>query len=323
MGSKTGKKRKPARKIKKRVPERVRRAEMRKLKIRLTIFAVILVVIAAAAAFFLLKPEKEGDTGKLPEIIQPEITDTEAPEKEDEDIGGDVLAHITTAGNAVWESFKKRPESHELTAENTTDFTKITKCRIDPDTKRISISGQGDGIPKSDDKYYYLFAMNTYEEEIAEGSEYLARDYKDSTIDFSVALNHNLSGSRLYKKFAIAVKKDGNYVQVSTPSYLTNPEAIAKYTSVFQQPASIKGLLVDPNRLRGNELDDLGVKQAAYNIPVARLLGPSSSAAYPTIQYTYNGRTYSINGQVVAEYDLVFGTLTAKGITTTAIILNN
>ena len=100
-------------------------------------------------------------------------------------------------------------------------------------------------------------------------------------------------------------------------------EPIDANSSVFQQPGSKKGLLVDPNRMRGGELDDLGVKQAAYNIPVARLLGPTTSAAYPTINYTYNGRTYALNGQVVAEYDLVFGTLTAKGITTTAIILNN
>ncbi|MCM1135095.1 MAG: DUF5722 domain-containing protein [Clostridium sp.] len=323
MGDKTGKRRKPARKAKKKIPARVRKAEMRRFKRRMIILAVVLVLLAAAAAvFFLLRPEKE-EAEKLPEVVMPEITDNVQPEEEDEDMGGDVVNHIITAGNAVWESFKKRPESHELTAENTSDFAKITQCRINPETKRISITAEGDGIPKSDDKYYYLFALNTYETEIGEGNEYLARDYKDSEVSFSTTLNYNLSGSRLYKKFAVAVKKDGNYVRVSTPSYITNPEAVAKYASVFQQPASIKGLLVDPNRLRGNELDDLGVKQAAYNIPVGRLLGPSSSAAYPTIQYTYNGRTYSFNGQVVAEYDIVFGTLTAKGITTTAIILNN
>ena len=165
--------------------------------------------------------------------------------------------------------------------------------------------------------------MNTYDTGIAEGADYIAREYKDSETLFTAGLNYNSSNSRLFKKFAVAVKVDGKYVQVSTPSYITNPEAIAKYGSVFQQPASKKGILVDPNKLRGSELDDLGVKQAAYNIPVARLLGPTTSAAYPTIHYTYNGRTYTINGQVVAEYDLVFGTLTAKGITTTAIILNN
>ncbi len=238
-------------------------------------------------------------------------------------IGDDVLGHIITAENAVRESFGKRPESHEITQEGAADFASITECVIDSGSKKISISAKGDGIPKSDDKYYYLFALNTFDQGIPKDSEYVAREYKDSSTAMEVALNYNLPGSRLFKKFVLAVKKDGEYVQVSQPRYITNPEAIAKYTNVFQQPASIKGLLVDPNRLRGNELDNLGVKQAAYNIPVARLLGPTTNGAYPTIHYTYNGKTYTFNGQVVAEYDLVFSTLTAKGITTTAIILNN
>lgn len=185
------------------------------------------------------------------------------------------------------------------------------------------VTAGSDGIPASDDKYYYLFALNTYDTDITEDNEYITREYKDTTTVMEAALNYNRGNSRLFKKFALAVKKDGKYILVSTPHYITNPEAIAKYSSVYQQPASKKGLLVDPNKLRGNELDDLGVKQAAYNIPVARLLGPTSNSAYPTIHYTYNGRTYAFNGQVVAEYDIVFGTLTAKGITTTAIILNN
>ena len=165
--------------------------------------------------------------------------------------------------------------------------------------------------------------MNTYDNGLSEGAEYLDRIYKNDTVELTTSLNYNTAASKLFKKFVVAVKKDGEYVTLNTPQYITNPEAIAKYTSVYQTPASKKGLLVDPNKLRGNELDDLGVKQAAYNIPVARILGPSTNSAYPTIHYNYNGKTYTFNGQVIAEYDLVFSTLTSKGICTTAIILNN
>ena len=241
---------------------------------------------------------------------------------EEEELGEGILEHIITAGNAVWESYLKRPASHKIDPENAADFASITDCVIN-DSGRISVKVQGDGIPVSDDKYYYLFALNTYDTSLPADAEYLDREYKDSVTEMSAGLNYNLPGSRLFKKFVVGVKLNGEYVAVSGPSYITNPEAIARYTSVYQQPASKKGLLVDPNRLRGNELDDLGVKQAAYNIPVARILGPTTSSVYPTIYYTYNGKTYSFNGQVVAEYDLVFSTLTAKGITTTAIILNN
>lgn len=332
MSLETGKNKEPAenksvknKKRKRRAIKKAEKADMRKLLIGLCILlAVVLAAAVAAVVFFFASGKKERqDEEQVQGPNLSEITEEIVDDMTQEDMGEGVVDHIITAGGAVWESFHKRPESHELTPEEAADFASISQCIIDPDTKRISVTVEGDGVPKSDDKYYYLFALNTYDSGIAEGSDYIARDYKDNTTSFGVALNYNLSNSRLYKKFVVAVKKDGQYVQVSSPSYITNPEAIARYSSVYQPAASKKGLLVDPNRLRGNELDDLGVKQAAYNIPVARLLGPTTSAAYPTIHYTYNGKTYAFNGQVVAEYDIVFSTLTAKGITTTAIILNN
>lgn len=315
-------KRKKRRKRKRSPAGRTEAADLKKFTGRLWVLlaAVLLITVTAVALIFTSVSQKQEDA---PEIEISELIKEPAPDSQQEtDLGVDVISHILTAGNAVWESFKKRPESHELADGKAADFADITECIIDA-SGRVSITVSGDGVPKSDDKYYYLFALNTYDTAIPKDSDYIDRDYKDLETMLSASLNYNTSGSRLYKKFVIAVKKDGAYVPVSAPSYITNPEAIARYTSVFQQPASKKGILVDPNRLRGNELDDLGVKQAAYNIPVARLLGPSTSAVYPSIQYTYNGRTYTFNGQVVAEYDLVFSTLTAKGITTTAIILNN
>lgn len=281
--------------------------------------------IAAVLIYFLVIRESSHTVPAPIEIedLQEALVDKQPIEDKNEDLGADIIDHIITAGSEVDKSYKSRPESHELTEQNTADFATIESCLLESDTGRIVVTATGDGIPISDDKYYYLFALNTYDTGITENDEYIAKEYKDSTTVMRAALNYNRAGSRLFKKFTVAVKKDGKYVQVSIPKYITNPEAIAKYNPVYQQPASIKGLLVDPNKLRGSELDDLGVKQAAYNIPVARLLGPTTSSAYPTIHYTYNGKTYAFNGQVVAEYDLVFGTLTSKGITTTAIILNN
>ncbi len=297
-----------------------KRRRLRRLYILLTL---ILLGLTAAAVFLVLTNQKKGKEQADIPFLEENKRDGAEPEQGDGAIGGDVLTHIVTAENAVWESYLQRPESRELTEEGAADFASITECVIDPETKKVSVTAKGDGIPKSDDKYYYLFALNTFDEGIGEDSEYIAREYKDNESSMSVSLNYNLAGSRLFKKFVFAVKKDGRFVQVSQPKYITNPEVIAKYTSVYKEPASIKGLLVDPVKLRGSELDDLGVKQAAYNIPIARILGPTTSAAYPSIQYTYNGRTYTFNGQIIAEYDLVFSTLTAKGITTTAILLNN
>lgn len=276
--------------------------------------------VLAGVLLFLKKPEK------LPEesVIETAVAPTQEPQKTGATgLGEGVLDHLTGGGLAVEEAYRKRPEEKELTEANEKDFGNITSCMIDSESGKIKVTAESDGIPESDDKYYYLFDMKTYDTELPEDSEYLDKIYKDDTVELTAALNYNSASSRLYNKFILAVKKDGEYLALNTPQYITNPEVIAKYTNVYQTPRSKKGLLVDPNKLRGNELDDLGVKQAAYNIPVARILGPTTNSAYPSIHYTYNGKTYTFNGQVIAEYDIVFGTLTAKGISTTAIILNN
>ncbi|MDE7231721.1 MAG: hypothetical protein K2N37_01395, partial [Lachnospiraceae bacterium] len=153
--------------------------------------------------------------------------------------------------------------------------------------------------------------------------DYLIEDQKDVNLTFSVNLNYNTAGSRLFSKFVVAVKKNGSFVAITRPHYITNPEAIARYTLSFGNTTSKKGLLVDPEKLQSAELDDLGVKHAAYNIPLSRILGPTSNEYYPTVHYTYNGNTYSFNGQIIAEYDYIFTNLTNRGITTTAIILND
>lgn len=316
---------KPVRKKKIRKKRSVKKTPVKKvpLKTKLLIACGIILfaaLIAGLLSYFLLLRGEEKE-----EVLEEQLTELIIEEEkvaEQKGIGDAVISHILKAKKAVDDSVNERPDAHEVTAENAADFAEISSCIID-DSGKVSVTLSGDGIAKSDDKYYYLFDLNTYDTALVSDAQYLDRIYKDEEVTLTTSLNYNHSSSKLFKKFVVAVKKDGSYLPITGEKYITNPEAIAKYASVYQTPSSKKGLLVDPNRMRGLELDDLGVRQAAYNIPVARLLGPTTSSNYPSIQYTYNGHTYTLNGQVVAEYDLVFSTLTAKGITTTAIILNN
>ncbi|MGN1181138.1 MAG: DUF5722 domain-containing protein [Suilimivivens sp.] len=327
MNSDTGtKKNHPGKRRTKRIQKK-RQKRSKKVTVLWTVGILAAVILTAALLIGLLvigKKQVQNEPSETESIAESLIEERQKEEAQEKEVlGSDIINHIVTAENAVNESFNSRPKTYELTEKDAAGYPAIESCLINSDSGKVEVTVTGDGIPASDDKYYYLFALNTYDTEIAQDNEYITREYKDTNVVLKASLNYNHSSSRLFKKFVVAVKKDGKFVQVGKSRYITNPEAIAKYTSVYQQPASKKGLLVDPNKLRGNELDDLGVKQAVYNIPVARLLGPTTNSAYPTIQYTYNGRTYTFNGQVVAEYDLVFSTLTAKGITTTAVILNN
>lgn len=242
-----------------------------------------------------------------------------------EEVKTDAANSIETANGLqeVWQSMW--PEEVEITEENRDGFAKILQCEIsEEDKNKVVVSGLMEGIPKSDDRRIYVFDIATYDDGLREGQEPITSIRKsDDRFSFTFNLNYKQADTRLFDKFAVGIKQNGKYVLLSDFSYITNPEARAQYTYAYPKAASIKGLLVDPNKLRGNELSDLGVKQAAYNIMVGRIIGHTSSANYPTIYYKYQGKTYLFDGQVIAEYDIVFSRLTQLGIQTTAIILND
>lgn len=239
-----------------------------------------------------------------------------------ENAGKDAAEALADAARFLIGGVHNRPPQIELTDANASDFITIESCLINTETGKVDVTMSAEGLAVSDDGYYYLFEEKTYDTALG-SDEYIIEQPKDVDLTFSVNLNYNKANSRLCSKFVVAVKKDGAFMPISQPGYITNPEAIAKYSPSFGNTMSKKGLLVDPEKLRTPELDDLGVKHAAYNIPLSRILGNTSNAYYPTVYYTYNGRSYAFNGQIIAEYDYIFSTLTNKGITTTAIILND
>ncbi len=236
--------------------------------------------------------------------------------------GKDTSRALVDAARYMLDGIKNRPREVEVTAENAADFATIESCMINTETGKIDVTMKAKDLAISDDGYYYLFEEKAYQTALT-GSEYIIEDQKDVNLTFSVNLNYNTASSRLFSKFVVAVKKNGSYLAITRPHYITNPQAIAKYNLSFGNTTSKKGLLVDPEKLQSSELDDLGVKHAAYNIPLSRILGQTTSEHYPTVYYTYNGRNYAFNGQIIAEYDYIFTNLTNRGITTTAIILND
>lgn len=235
------------------------------------------------------------------------------------DAGRETAGAPVEAARYMVEGMRARLPEVELTKENTANFATIENCRINAETGKVDVKVSLPGVAASDDGYYYLFEEKTYDTALT-GEEYIIEEQKGMNLTISVNLNYNQPNSRLFSKFVLAVKKDGEFIAISQPKYITNPEAIAKYTPSFAQTTSKKGLLVDPNKLSGSELDDLGVKHAAYNIFLSRIVNASGNH---TVSYSYNGKTYHFNRAVVEEYDHVFSTLTKKGITTTAIILND
>lgn len=234
----------------------------------------------------------------------------------------EVLEASMDAGVNVFEMVGKRPDFVELTENNTENIITVESCLVDNTTSNIVVKAVADEIPVSDDSYYYLFALRIHNDEITEDMFPIEQRYKGSEVEFQFSRHiGNISG--LLYKYVVAVKKDDKFVAVSKPCYVTNPEEISVYKSNGKDASSKKGLLIDPDKLLSGELDDLGIKHAAYNIPVSRILGQSDSEEYPPVEYAYNGKGYTFNGEVISEYDLIFKTLTEKEIEITVILLND
>lgn len=238
-------------------------------------------------------------------------------------VGKGVLEHILLSFRTTEEALAKRPPTIELNNEELRSFVSVDECKIDDGNSQVKIQLSSQGIPASDDKYYYLFELKGYDDSgVLEGLEFIDRTLKKEDVRFNCALRANSPNSRLYSKFAVAVKKDGEYVLAGSPSFVTNPEVLSKRSGRISAKSK-KGILIDYNRVHSGQLEDLGVSQAAINIPLNMILGPTTNAFFPTIHYSYNGKSYSFNGVTVAGFDATVSALTKKGIQTTAILLNS
>ncbi len=274
--------------------------------------AVAIVFLVAIAVYAIFGLEKEEVITEDFAVIESSITE---PQIVQEYLDQNIIDAIIAGGKTVTDAFSGRPEAVELTDENRDSFVTINSCEI-VDKSKVRVELTSVGVPKSDDKYYYLFEEATYDESIPEGAEPLTKTYKNEKASFTVNLNKGSEDSRLFSKFAVAVKEGDEYVCVSHPRYITNPEGCAGFSYAGMKHDSIKGILPDP--LRIGELADLHLSYATYNIPLSHILVPSGGIAY-----SYGGVTYHFNTGVMNNYDDLFRRLNKMGIDVAAIVLNN
>ncbi len=197
-------------------------------------------------------------------------------------------------------------------AEVPTEQVTVTSCRIDGSDVRIEAANAG--AVSGPDGQFYLFELQPYEDGIGARTDHIATAPKGASASFTVPLGLGTSASRLYSKFVVAVWDGEKYVAVSHPSYITNPEAVAKNQKEFKTPLTKKGLLIETSML--DDAFTLGVKHVIVNIPFQAILGEG-------IDYVYEGKTYHFNKTLMDEYDKVIRSMSAKDLLVTAVILNS
>lgn len=131
----------------------------------------------------------------------------------------------------------------------------------------------------------------------------------------STLLQFGTEASKLTSKFVVAAKVGGVFTAVSQEFYITNPEALATHTAPNPVTTSIKGITADNAAIMA--LSDLGVQHASYELAIDRFFVPGAG-----VPYVYNGKPYSFNQGVVAEYDMIMALFASQKLEVTMNIVN-
>lgn len=199
-------------------------------------------------------------------------------------------------------------------------YTSVIQACALTDKNNVGVIANIAAGTASDDGVLYLFEMPTYATALTGNA--IATTSMNTTANFSFAVNFDKENSKLYSKFAVAVKSGGQFVQITEAKYISNPEVLAAHTLEYPVQASKKGLQMSPTLIGSGQIEDLGIQQTTHQISVNRLFGPTSNGAYPTINYTYNGKTYQMDGAYVSELDSIIKVYTAHGVVVTGLLLN-
>ena len=169
-------------------------------------------------------------------------------------------------------------------------------------------------VAQSDTGEYYLFELKPYELGVGSRTDYCASAPAAELTQFTTPLNFNKADSKLYSRFVVTALRGGVFVPVSQEMYITNPEAVATKNTNYPIKSK-KGLTADWRYV--SELKDLGAGYASYELDVSRFFVGGGT------NYTYNGKNYSFNSSVVAEYDIVCKSFADTGANVVMVIKNS
>lgn len=190
----------------------------------------------------------------------------------------------------------------------------IQSCKIlESEKNEVTVDLNTNGDTTGTDGKIYLFELMPYESGLNGRTDYIAQADAGQQVQFQFSLNRGQVDDRLFSAFAAAVKTDQGYELISNRHYITNPELVAGNQDPLKTGIGKKGLNIELSMV--NDAMQLGVKHVGINIATHQILGSG-------ISYTYDGKTYEFNRDVIASYDKLVETFSAKDLVVTAIILN-
>ena len=218
-----------------------------------------------------------------------------------------MLICLMAAGMFLW-------GASPLQAQAAGRTVSIESCQIVGD--QVVCQLKATQIPSSDDGLYYIYSNEVFQDGAT--GMVAATGPADAEAAISFSLQYNTPESNLSRKFLVAVKQNGQMIQVSNEHYITNPEAVAAYTTE-PIPAGIKGILPNGDIAKSN-LKELGIQQVVYNMVLDQICATADTPG--AIPFTYNGQIYYFNGNTIYAYDGMVKYLNQLGIKVTMVLLH-
>ena len=168
------------------------------------------------------------------------------------------------------------------------------------------------GDSSGTDGSVYIFEIKPYQTDLGGRTDFIAKGSLGENQKFNFPLYAGPGELRLYSAFVPAVKVGSRYEMIADRRYIENPEVVAENQSPALNPGK-KGLRVDPNIL--DDALSLNIKHAGVDIPTQRFFGQG-------ISYSYEGKTFQINKELIDQLDGEVKRLSDSGVAVTAILLN-
>ena len=189
---------------------------------------------------------------------------------------------------------------------------KVKDVEITDNRQEIQLQMDATGDSSGTDGSVYIFEIKPYQNDLGGRTDFIAKGSLGENQKFHFPLYAGPGELRLYSAFVPAVKVGSRYEIIADRRYIENPEVVAENQSPALNPGK-KGLRVDPNIL--DDALSLNIKHAGVDIPTQRFFGQG-------ISYSYEGKTFQINKELIDQLDGEVKRLSDSGVAVTAILLN-
>ena len=189
---------------------------------------------------------------------------------------------------------------------------KVKDVEITDNRQEIQLQMDATGDSSGTDGSVYIFEIKPYQTDLGGRTDFIAKGSLGENQKFNFPLYAGPGELRLYSAFVPAVKVGSRYEMIADRRYIENPEVVAENQSPALNPGK-KGLRVDPNIL--DDALSLNIKHAGVDIPTQRFFGQG-------ISYSYEGKTFQINKELIDQLDGEVKRLSDSGVAVTAILLN-